>query len=70
MPVFRLFDMPKSIHVTKLWRGAVFALTINRIPQVWYHCDYIDDRVIHLTAIHSGQSYERQLYDRWVWLRP
>lgn len=62
----------KSIHITKLWRGAVFSLKVNDLngrPIVWYHCDWIGEKDIHFTAIHTHQTYAKKIYDRYVWLR-
>lgn len=61
----------KAIHSSQIWRGAVIALKragMDDGPQVWYFVEYVDERVIHLTAMHTGVTYERPISDRWVWL--
>lgn len=63
--------MPKTIHIKKLWRGAVFALKMAEPGElmVWYHVDYIYGNTIHFSAIHTQKEYTKEMYDRNVWLR-
>ncbi len=62
----------KSIHIKKLWRGAVFALEYDpdgKKKTVFYHCDYITANQIDFTCLHTDKEYSKKLYDRFVWLR-
>lgn len=57
----------KSIHLSELWRGAVFAFKAEK--PVFYHVDFIQGNVLHYTALHNHMSYTTNIYDRFVWLR-
>ena len=61
----------KSIHMSKLWRGAVFALSAEHGGNiVWYHVDWIQSNHFDFTAIHNHKQYHRPFIpDRWCWLR-
>ena len=57
----------KSVHISKLWRGAVFSFKAEK--PVFYHVDGIQNNILYYTAIHNNVSYNTNLYDRFVWLR-
>ncbi len=60
----------KSIHISKIWRGAVIALRINGVRNVvWYHVDYVTNEFLDLTAIHNGMNYQYRKFDRYIWIR-
>ena len=57
----------QSIHISKLWRGAVF--TFKAEKPTYYHVDGISNGKLYYTALHNDVSYSTNLYDRFVWLR-
>ena len=59
-----------SIHIDKVWQGAVIALRVNGVNKVvWYHVDYVTSDFLDLTVIHNGANYQYRKFDRFVWLR-
>lgn len=58
---------PRAIHISKLWRGAVFSF--HQTGGTYYQFQYFNNGKYYYDSMNDYQSYSSSNIDRFVYLR-